>query len=82
MSKREVWFDDFRVQESNSEEEKDMIKHDTNKFNTIMDNDLVLGKNSEIHASTMIGRTYEKYGTRPMRVTKRKILLDIIPYDN
>ena len=41
----------FRVQESNSEEANDRIKHDTDKFNKIMDTNLGLGTNTSIHCT-------------------------------
>ena len=74
----------FRVQESNSEEANDRIKHDTDKFNEIMDTNLGLGTNTSIHAITRIGKRIRgKDETRPMRVTMktvqdRKRVLDMI----
>ena len=58
----------FRVQESNSEEANDRIKHDTDKFNKIMNTNLGLGTNTSIHAITRIGKRIRgKDETRPMR---------------
>ena len=64
----------FRVQESNSEEANDRIKHDTDKFNEIMDTNLGLGTNTSIHAITSIGKRIRgKDETRPMRVTMKTV---------
>ena len=64
----------FRVQESNSEEANDRIKHDTDKFNEIMDTNLGLGTNTSIHAITRIGKRIRgKDETRPMRVTMKTV---------
>ena len=64
----------FRVHESNSEEANDRTKHDTDKFNEIMDKDLGLGTNISVHAITRIGRRIRgNDDTRPMRVTMKTV---------